>query len=229
MDRTVGRDDRWVRHRFEVEREFLKPLPTEPFELAEISHPIVDNKARVQVKSNRYSVPVFLVGHRVSVKLTPLEVIVTSAGDEVAVHDRLNLKGAEKLVLDHYLEVLHDRPGALPGSLPLHQARISGDFTPTHELLWTRLKKRLGDKAGTRALIEVLLLYRIHPKEVMADAITRALAVGAIDPGAIALLARHRAQPEVAEQLALDVGDLARFDRPEPDTHAYEALIRRAS
>jgi hypothetical protein len=106
---------------------------------------------------------------------------------------------------------------------------MSGDFTPAHELLWTRLKKRLGDKAGTRALIDVLLLYRTHPKEVMADAIARALSVGAIDPPAIALLARHRAMPEVAEQLALDVGDLSRYDRPEPDTHAYEALIGRAS
>jgi transposase len=229
MDRTVARDDRTVQQRFETEREFLKPLPTEPFELAEISHPIVDNKARVQVKTNRYSVPVFLVGRKVSVKLTPLEVIVTSAGDEVAVHDRLNLKSAEHLVLDHYLEVLTLRPGAFPGSLPLHQARMRGDFTTAHELLWTRLKRRLGDKAGTRALIDVLLLYRTHPKDVMADAIARALSVGAIDPQAIALLARHRAAPEAAEQLALDVGDLSRYDRPEPDTHAYEALIGRAS
>jgi transposase len=229
MKRTVTRADRTVAEKFETEREFLRPLPAECFELAEISCPTVDNKSRVQVRTNRYSVPVFLVGQEVSVRLTPLEVIVTSAGDEVAVHDRLHLKNAEDLVLDHYLEVLQDRPGAFPGSLPLHQARMRGEFTPAHELLWTRLKRRLGERAGTRALIEVLLLYRSHPRDVMADAIARALAVGAIDPQAVALLARHRAAPEEAEQLALDVGDLSCYDRPEPDTRAYEALTGRAS
>ena len=229
LDRTLERDDRTVRERFEIEREFLKPLPKEHFELAEISRPVVDNKSRIQVKTNRYSVPVSLAGREVSVRLTPLEVIVTSAGDEVARHDRLPLKNAEHLVVDHYLDVLQERPGAFPGSLPLHQARMRGEFTPAHELLWARLKRRRGDKAGTRPLIEVLLLYRSHPKEVMADAISYALSVGAIDPQAIALLARHRATPESPTQLALEVGELSRYDRPEPDTHAYEALTGRAS
>jgi transposase len=230
MDRTIARDERTVAAKRAIEHEFLRPLPAERFELAEISSPIVDSKARIQVRTNRYSVPVSLVGRAVSVRLTPLEVIVTSAGDEVATHDRLQLRNAEHLSLDHYLEVLLDRPGAFPGSLPLHQARMRGEFSPAHELLWARLKVRLGDKAGTRALIEVLLLYRNHSKEVMGDAITEALEVGAIDPQAIALLARHRSnRPEEPSQLALDVGDLARFDRPEPDTAAYEALIGRAS
>jgi hypothetical protein len=158
LDRTIERDVRTVASRFKTEREFLKPMPTEAFELSEVSRGFVDNKARIQVKTCRYSVPVSLVGRQVSVRLTPLEVIVTSAGDEVCRHDRLHLRNSEHLVLDHYLEVLAERPGALPGSLPLHQARMRGDFSPAHELLWTRLKKRLGDKAGTRALIEVLLL-----------------------------------------------------------------------
>jgi hypothetical protein len=175
-------------------------------------------------------VPVSLVGREVSVRLTPLEVIVTSAGDIVANHDRLHLRNAEHLDLDHYLEVLADRPGAFPGSLPLHQARMRGEFTPVHELLWTRLKVRLGDKAGARALIEIMLLYRIHSREGMTEAIGEALRVGAIDPQAVALLARHASnRADEPSQLTLDVGDLARFDRPEPDTHAYEALIGRAS
>jgi transposase len=229
MDRTVERATRTVASKFETEREFLKPLPAEAFELSEISRILVDNKSRIQVKTCRYSVPASLVGRHMSVQLTPLEVIVTSAGDEVCRHDRLHLKNSEHLVLDHYLEVLQERPGAFPGSLPLHQARMRGDFGPAHELLWTRLKKRLGDKAGTRALIEVLLLYRTHDKEVMAAAIAAALEVGAFDPQAIALLARHRAQPLEAHQLALDVGDLSRYDRPEPDTRAYEVLTGTAS
>lgn len=63
----------------------------------------------------------------------------------------------------------------------------------------------------------------------MTAAIATALQVGAIDPQAIALVARHGAQPLGAHQLALEVGDLSRYDRPEPDTHAYEALTGTAS
>jgi len=229
MDRTVARDTRTVASKFEIEREYLKPLAAEPFELSELLSPSVDNKARIQVKSARYSVPVSLVGRQVSVRLTPLEVIVSSAGDEVCRHDRLHLRNSEHLALHHYLEVLRDKPGALPGSLPLHQARLRGEFTQTHELLWTRLKARLGDKQGTRALIDVLLLYRCYAGEVMAEAIAAALEVGAIDPQAIALMARHSSRPTAAAQLALDVGSLARYDRPAPDTHAYEALMGQAS
>ena len=167
LDRTLERQARTVKERFETEREYLKPPALERFELAELSSPIVDSKSRIQVKTNRYSVPVSLVGHKVSVRLTPLQVIVTSAGDEVAAHDRLHLRNAEHLVLDHYLEVLAERPGAFPGSLPLHQARMRGEFSPAHELLWTKLKRRLGEQAGTRALIEVLLLYRSHARDVI--------------------------------------------------------------
>jgi hypothetical protein len=34
------------------------------------------------------------------------------------------------VLLDHYLEVLRIKPGALPGSTALAQARESGEFTP---------------------------------------------------------------------------------------------------
>ena len=64
----------------------------------------------------------------------------------------------------------------------------------------------------------------------MTEAIGKALEVGAIDPQAVALLARHESHPaDEPSQLTLDVGDLACFARPEPDIHAYEALIGRAS
>ncbi len=41
----------------ETEREFLKPVAPERFELAELSNPIVDSKSRIQIRTNRYSVP----------------------------------------------------------------------------------------------------------------------------------------------------------------------------
>ena len=86
-------------------------------------------------------------------------------------HPRLVASGDEHLVLDHYLEILARKPGALPGSVPLAQARADGSFTAAHEALWAQARRKLGDGAGTRALIEVLLLHRRLPAASVAAGI----------------------------------------------------------
>ena len=72
------------------------------------------------------------------------------------------------LVLDHYLEVLWRKPGALPGSTALSQARAAGTFTAAHDAFWAAARRQLGDAEGTRALVEVLLLHR---HQVHADVV----------------------------------------------------------
>jgi len=214
-----------------IERRLLRPLPAERFELAELASARVDEKARIKVKAAHYSVPASLVGRTVRVRIFPLSVEVSHRGRRVATHDRAHLRGAESLVLEHYLDVLRERPGAFPGSLPLHQARERGEFPPAYDRLWSKLAERSGDKQGTRQLIEVLLLHRHHPKQIVRGAVEQALAVGAIDPGAIALLARHveNAPEEPPEQLSLvDLGALHSYDRPLPETETYDALLKAA-
>ena len=74
---------------------------------------------------------------------------------------RLTLqRGSVTLVLDHYLEVLAYKPGALPGATALAQARKAGVFTGTHDRYWAAAKARYGDKTGTQALVRLLLMQR---------------------------------------------------------------------
>ncbi|MFF3689646.1 hypothetical protein [Streptomyces sp. NPDC002187] len=47
--------------------------------------------------------------------------MVHDDGVEVARHERLMIKAGARLVLDHYLEMLVRKPGALPGSTALKQ------------------------------------------------------------------------------------------------------------
>jgi transposase len=228
LARTPEGQSRTVGELAQIERGFLRPLPADAFELSEVGDGRVDDKARVKVKTNRYSVPASLVGRKVAVRVHPLRVEISHGGRIVATHDRLHLRGAESLVLDHYLEVLARKPGAFPGSLPLHQARASGAFPASYDRLWAKLTERAGQRAGTRGLIEVLLLHRSFPKEVLHRAVEQALALGAIDPGAVALFARHLGSvpEERPEQLALpDLGELSRYDRPLPDVTAYDTLL----
>jgi len=110
----------------------LIALPDEPFETGLLLSPRVDRYSQVTVRCCRYSVPVRLAGRQVRVVLRSTEVIVYDRQAEVARHQRLTVKGAESLKLDHYLEVLMRKPGALPGAAALEQARAAGAFNAPH-------------------------------------------------------------------------------------------------
>ena len=51
----------------------------------------------------------------------------------------------------------------VPGATALARARAAGVFTMTHQGYWDAARRRHGDAAGTRALIEVLLAHRTRP------------------------------------------------------------------
>ena len=59
----------------------------------------------------------------------------------MATHTRSLHKGTEDLLLDHYLEVLVRKPGALAGSTALAAARASGAFTSAHQRFWDAARR----------------------------------------------------------------------------------------
>ncbi|HEY6278777.1 MAG TPA: IS21 family transposase [Streptosporangiaceae bacterium] len=185
---TVGQD-------FAAERGLLLPLPPESFATAAVLWPRVDRYARISVGKCRYSVPARLIGSRVRVMLSANELRVLDGPKVAAVHPRLIAAGDEHLELDHYLEILVRKPGALPGSAALAQARTAGVFTSAHEAFWAAARARHGDGAGTRALIEVLLLHRRMPAAQVIAGMTAALAAGSCAPDVVAVEARKHAVP----------------------------------
>ncbi len=76
----------------------------------------MDNRARVSVRLCYYSVPARFAGRRVPVRLSDTTVEVLDGAKLVARHERATGKYVEVLALDHYLEVLKTKPGALPGA-----------------------------------------------------------------------------------------------------------------
>ena len=178
---------------FAAEQPALRPLPGDGFETGTVLWPRADKFARISVGKCRYSVPARLIGSRVRIKLTANELEVFEESRRVAVHPRLAASGAEHLDLDHYLEILLRKPGALPGSVPLAQARAAGTFTAAHQRLWDAARARLGDGAGTRVLIEVLLLHRRLPAASVTAGITAALGAGTCSPDVVAVEARKHA------------------------------------
>jgi len=226
-------DARQIAHRaetvgqaFMVEQARLHPLPAEPFDPARLLSAKVDAKARVCVLQSWYSVPVRLASRRVAVRLGAhqLEVLDPSSGRVVAVHRRSLHKHTQDLVLDHYLEVLARKPGALSGSTALAQARQQGVFTSQHEAFWAQARRAHGDAAGTRALVEVLLLHRQLPADAVGAGIQAALKIGSTNPELVAVEARRLQEAPLAPVVPIEQA-LARYERPTPALDGYDSLL----
>jgi transposase len=213
-----------------LERPVLRALPSEPFDATEVAAVRVDAKALVTVRQNRYSVPVCLAGLRVGARVGANEIVVSHRGREVARHERLHGRFGTRAVLDHYLELLQRKPGGLPRSLALAQERERGTWPAGFDELWRALTHRYGASEAARQMVDVLLLAREHSPADVELSVRGALAAGAIDGRAVAVLARRAAAPGRATE-PLDGLDarLGAHDRPEPGLDGYDALIEGRS
>jgi hypothetical protein len=104
----------------------LQPLAEERFPIDEILFPlVVEGHGRVKVKTNWYSTPLW-PGLRVKARVWPSRVEIEHEGECVARHQRCYGCGHQILNLEHYLDVLEKKPGAMAGSTPLEQWRQAG-------------------------------------------------------------------------------------------------------
>jgi transposase len=221
--RHIDRRRESVADHFAIERDFLLPLPAERFDVALSLRPRVDPKSRLSVRQVFYSVPVRYVTQRLDVRLGADTVEVLDGAWVVARHPRGILRGSEVLTLDHYLEVLSVKPGALRDATALARARATGAFSATHDRFWSAARRRLGERDGTKALIEVLLAHRTLPAAAVIAGMNAALDVGSVDPAVVLVEARRAAQGSTVP--AVPIGELARFDRPQPILDRYDDLL----
>jgi len=208
------------------EVDLLRALPAEAFDAAEHASPRVDSKALVTVRQNQYSVPVSLAGLRVAARIGAREVALHHDGREVARHQRLGGRFGVSAQLDHYLELLAHKPGALARSLALAQERERGAWPACFDELWRAIEARLGSSEAARQLVDVLMLCRELSPARVELAVRGALAAGAHDGRAVVVLARRaeRAQPEPLEGLD---ERLSATQRPEPDLSDYDRLLEQ--
>ena len=206
-----------------AERDQLLPRAAEGFDLADVTFPLVDKHGCVIVKTNAYSVPI-RAGKRVEARAYPSHVEIWHGGRRIARHERCHQRRQHVLDLEHYLDVLSHKPGAMAGSKPLAQWREAGRWPACYDELWERLLARHGKQDGTRAMVEVVRLGREFGHDKLRIAITTAVSLGACDVAAVRYLlteaALHRERPG-----AIDVGELSRYDRPMPTLAEYDVLL----
>ena len=198
LERTITGHPETVGERLDRERRLLNTLPREPHDTSEEAMPRVDSKALATVRTNRYSVPASLAGLRVAARIGASEITFWHDGALVARHERLHGKHGTSAQLDHYLDLLRRKPGALARSLALRQERDRGDWPGCFDELWDKISERAGRQEAARQMVDVLLLCREHPVARVELAVRGALAAGAHDGRAVALLARQSERPAAA-------------------------------
>ena len=222
-ERVIAGHEQTVGSAMLIERTHLLPLAEEDFDIVEVDFPTVNGFGCVKVRTNAYSVPVE-AGARVQAKITPTTVEVWHEGRCVATHERCYGHHQEVLNLEHYLDVLEHKPGALIGSKPLAQWRQLGRWPASYDRFWQGLIERYGRQRGTKELIELLQLGRTYGQKELRAAVEGALALGCGDSAAVRyLLSAHQLERTTPAPLA--IGALAAFERPLPVVTDYDLLL----
>ena len=229
--RKIGDRPEPVGPMLEKEKQHLLPLAKEGYDLAETHVALVDGKRCVKTHLVRYSTPL-RPGSKAHVRALPSSIEVWHSGAKVAVHQRCYERGEEIFNLEHYLDVLDKKPGALAGSRPLSQWRALGLWPENFDRLWALWQERHGKHAAARAMVDLLLLTPQHGWPAVKSAVDEALSLGCTDESAVkCLLALSRAQcaantSTMSEELsAEEIGALGRYDRPMPEVSDYDQLL----
>jgi transposase len=209
----------------ELEREHLSPLAEEGFPIHELLYSlVVDSKGRVKVKTNWYSAPLW-PGLRVSAVVGPLTVEIVHDNKVAARHARCYGRGHQILDLEHYLDVLDKKPGAMAGSTPLQQWRQAGRWPGCMDTIWRELEKRHGKGNGTREMISLIRAGSSDGWDKLIAAVEEALRLGISDAAAVLHLLRMP-DPEQRRQYAVALAEeLLPFERPMPVMDDYDLLL----
>jgi transposase len=224
-NRTIHGKKMTIGEAGEHERSCLLPLAQEGFPYEEVIYPlIVDGHGRVKVKTNWYSAPL-APGWRAAAVVRPSEIEIRHDNRCAARHPRCYGRGHQILNLEHYLDVLEKKPGAMAGSTPLQQWRQAGRWPECLDRIWERLEQRLGKSRGTREMITLVRAGSGSGWDRLVAAVEEALRLGVSDAAAV-LHILHMPDAAQRRQYAIALAEeLAQFERPMPAMDDYDLLL----
>ncbi len=224
-NRTIRGKQMTVGEASEQERARLLPLAKEGFPFEEVIYPlIVDGHCRVKVKANWYSAPAS-PGVRVGAVVGPSWIEIKHDNRCLAQHERCYGRGHQILNLEHYLDVLEKKPGAMANSTPLAQWRQAGRWPECLDRIWKKLEERHGKSGGTREMITLVRAGSGSEWARLIAAVEEALRLGVSDAAAV-LHIMHMPDAGQRKQYAIALAEeLAQFERPMPAMDEYDLLL----
>ena len=193
--RRVDRQEVTVGEAWEMERAYLLPLLERDFECC-VSKPVVLNGySQVEYETNRYSVPADQAYRNLMIKAYPFRIDILHLDDVIASHPRCYDRKQDILDPLHYLPLLEQRPGAFEHAKPIRRWRER--WPVAYEQLLDHLREKWPDGKGVREFIRILKLHHDHPADLMARAVTQALAYGCGHLDGVRLCLRQLTEPEM--------------------------------
>jgi transposase len=157
-----------------MERDMLKPLPENRYELAEWKKARVNIDYHVEFKGHYYSVPYRLVREEVELRSTARTVEVFKNGKRIASHKR-NDRGGHTTQKEH-MPKSHQR---YLEWTPSRMNRWAGTIGPScAQVVETVMEVRIHPEQGFRSCLGILRLEKAYSRERLEAACTRAIAIG---------------------------------------------------
>jgi transposase len=211
-----------IGERFERERPALRALP------AVLPAPCTRRTARINkfaeiiCETNRYSVPTRWAHRDAVIELFEdrLRIIV---GDQcVAEHRRCPGRNQTMLDVRHAVDLLDFKHRSVERAEIIAEGRLPAPLLALRKRLYAEDPRRAG-----RSFVAVLRLLETYSGQVVGDSVAHALAIGTLDPAAIALLARQRTTPIPAAATVLKLRSAEGQQRPQVDLARYslDALV----
>ncbi len=142
---------------------------------------LVNRYQMVEVYDHFYSVPEKLVEKYVRVAIGAFTITIYNKDELIYEHVRMFTPGIDSLVLDHYLDQLRKKPGAL------WDCKVTKGLLDdiALEAIWERLIERNPIRDARKNFITVLYLKKKYEESAWKAGINKAHECGAYDPTAI--------------------------------------------
>jgi transposase len=204
---------------FKTEMPALQPLSAMPYDVGAIRAVRANNRFRVALDSNLYSVPSEYAGAHLSLKVYPDRLCIYHETKLIASHTRSYDRHQDIENPDHPRALLQQRRAAREQRLLMRFLKLSPKAEAYYQQLTTR---RMNHRHHIR---QIVALSEIYGTDKVARAIEDAFVYQAFSCEYIAniLEQRQRIAPEPGALHLTRRQDLLELDIPEPDMSIYDA------
>lgn len=220
-ERTFWGEKQSVLERWKREQAFFKhKLPEQPYDCGRFA-PVTSNKVScVTFETCRYSVPVRYANQKLSLRAYWDRIDIYNGLQLIASHPRCYEREQEVLDLDHYLELLFKKPGALDHAKAFRRAKLPA----VYHRFRTELRRR--NPKGDREFVQILMLHREFSVDKVQAALQTALSNRTVDLGVVRqlLLKMDATGPRPTAHY---VGDFAEIQVQQPQLGLYDRLLKR--
>lgn len=208
-----------VQERWQQEQRVLRTLPNRPFDCAK-TVPVTSNSLScVQFDTCRYSVPVRYVGQTLLLRAYWDHLEIFAGLQKIAQHPRCFARDQDVLDLDHYLELLLKKPGALSQARPFQAAALAPIYHQFRAVL-----NQQDPRHGDREFVQILLLHREFPAAQVQVMLEQASSQGTFRLEAVRQLlgCHHPERVEPSSQRP----ELPTITVQQPSLRLYDSLLR---